>query len=380
MKNMKTIYTLFLLVAAAFAQSNAAPKAVNLETGTDPHPQLVNAKVQTVDASRGLRPVVDALLKQQGPLWIGYVIPTERKERTMCCFDNWNGSMVNGCCGGCKLENREGGFNVGRLDGANCNLEPADFAFVFLRAEGGKITKTRAFSRDCALDAAGLSVYWLTGVKAPESVALLSGLVRADDFDAEKGKHVGSQAILAIAIHNDPSVDVALESFLAPNMSRKIRQETAMWLGEERGEKGLAILRRAIKSDSDERFREQALFGFTQAPNGAGLKDLLDLAKNDSSPKVRGQAIFWLAQAGSRKEGEAITAAIENDPDTQVKERAVFALSQMPESEGVPLLINVAKTNKNPAIRKKAIFWLGQSKDPRGLQFLEEILFGTKSN
>jgi HEAT repeat protein len=375
MKNMN-LFAIFILLAAGFAQT----KPVNLETGTDPHPQLVNAKVQTLDASSGLRPVVDNLVKQAGPLWIGYVIPTERKERTMCCFDNWDGGRINGCCSGCKLENREGNFSIGRMDGSNCNLEPADYAFVFLRAEGGKITKTRAFSRDCALDAAGLNVYWLTSVKAPESVALLSGIVRSDEIDPDKGKRIGSQAVFAIAIHNDPSVDAALESFLAPSMPDKIRREAAMWLGAERGEKGLVILRKAIKNDPDEGFREHALFGFAQAENNTGLKDLLDLGKTDPSTRVRGQAIFWLAQAGSRKVGEEITAVIENDPDTDVKKKAVFALSQMPHEEGVPLLINVAKTNKNPVVRKQAIFWLGQTHDPRALDFLEEILFAGKKN
>src|SRR6476659_1773817 len=107
-----------LLVATSFAQS--AP--VNLETGTDPKPHWTNAKVQNVDASGGLKPVVDRLSKEQGPLWIAYLIPTQRKERSMCCFDNWNGMSNSGCCLGCKLESREGGFNMGRVEGANCNL------------------------------------------------------------------------------------------------------------------------------------------------------------------------------------------------------------------------------------------------------------------
>jgi hypothetical protein len=373
----KLFLLLALLAASGFAQTNAKP--LNLETTTEPHPQLTNAKIQTIDASAGLRPAVDNFLKQQGPLWIGYTIPTERKERTMCCFDNWESSR-NGCCGGCRLEGNRENFNIGRRDDANCDLEPADYAFIFLRAEGGKITKSRAFSRDCALDTAGLNVYWLSGVKAPESVALLAGLVRANAATESENKHVGMQSVYSIAIHNDPSVDATLESFLAPDMPRHLRQEAAMWLGAERGEKGLAILRRVIKADPDEKFREQALFGFAQAENGAGLKDLVDLAKNDPSTKVRGQAIFWLAQAGGRKEAGEITAAIENDPDTEVKKRAVFALTQMPHDDGVPMLIHVAKTNKNPAVRKSAIFWLGQSKDPRALDFLEEILFGSKTN
>jgi HEAT repeat protein len=44
------------------------------------------------------------------------------------------------------------------------------------------------------------------------------------------------------------------------------------------------------------------------------------------------------------------------------------------------LLIHVAKTNKNAAVRREAIRWLGQTQDPRSLQFLEEILLGSKAN
>jgi HEAT repeat protein len=298
----------------------------------------------------------------------------------MCCFNYRNGA--DGCCTGCKLENREGSYGVGTSNDSNCSqhLEPTDYAFVFLRADGGHITKTRVFSADCAVDAAGLPFYWLTGVKAPESVALLAALVRSNDTGPDEGRRIGSNAVMAIAMHNDASVDPTLESFLAQGMPSKLRQDTAFWLGNERGEKGLEILRKAIKNDPDERFREKALFGFSQAENGAGLKDLLDLAKTDPSTRVRGQAIFWLAQAGGRKVAADINSMIENDPDTELKKKAVFALTQMPQDEGVPMLINVAKTNKNPAVRKQAIFWLGQSKDPRALDFLEEILFGGKAN
>lgn len=367
--------TFAFLLLAGLAIAQTVP--VNLETGTDPKPHIANAKIQTVDASAGLRPVVDRLTKEQGPLWMAYTIPTQRKERLMCCFDYRNGA--DGCCAGCNLDNRESGYGVGTFNNGRCtqHLEPTDYAFVFLRAEGGHITKTRVFSADCAVDAAGLPFYWLTGVKASESVALLAGLVRSDDIDPDKGKPIGSNAIMAIAMHNDPSADPALEGFLAQGMPAKVRQDTAFWIGNERGEKGLPILRKAIKNDPDVEFRRRAVFAFTQVENGGGLKDLLDIAKTDPSTRVRGEAIFWLAQAGGRKVAKDITDVIENDPDTELKKKAVFALTQMPHDEGVPMLINVAKTNKNAAVRKQAIFWLGQSKDPRALDFLEEILFGT---
>src|SRR3954462_11085648 len=133
MKNMKRT-AIFVLLLAAVGFTQTKPAGINLETGTDPHPKLVNTKMQTLDACSGLRPVVDRLTKEQGPLWIAYLIPTQRKERTMCCFDNWNGVAANGCCSGCRLENKEGSFNVGTMKGENCNLEPSDHAFIFLRS------------------------------------------------------------------------------------------------------------------------------------------------------------------------------------------------------------------------------------------------------
>src|SRR5438309_441654 len=107
MKTFNLIFVLGLLLSVSSAQS----KPLNLETSTDPHPKLTNAKLQTLDASSGLRTVVDGLLKQQGPLWFAYLIPTQRKERTMCCFDSWEGSRKDGCCGGCNLEHSNSSFN-----------------------------------------------------------------------------------------------------------------------------------------------------------------------------------------------------------------------------------------------------------------------------
>jgi hypothetical protein len=302
----------------------------------------------------------------------------ERKERTMCCFDNWDEYRSrSGCCMGCRLESRGGNSFEGTTDDSNCKpLEPSAMAFIFLRSENHQLTKVRTFSTDCGLDAEGLPVYWMDGVPAPQSVAYLAGLARAEIAKGENyKKSLGVQAVRAVALHDDASADKVLEELLRPETPSWIRREAALFTGLERGKAGLAILRTAMKLNSaDDKFREQALIGFSQSNDRDGLKDLIEIGRTDPSPKVRGQAIFWLAQAGGRKEAEQITDAIENDPDSQVKKRAVFALSQMPEGEGVTQLINLAKNNKNPVVRKEAIRWLGQTHDPRALDFLEQLL------
>jgi hypothetical protein len=360
------IATLMLCCAAMVTAQEATPK-----------PKISNAKLQDISASAGLKAAVDGLVqKQTGPLWIGYRIPAAAKDRTMCCFDSVDGaeSAKNRCCMGCKLESGKGSSFNGTI--SDCAPpEPLPYAFIFLRAEEKQIMKVRVYSPDCALDFANLPVYWLEGVKPEQSIDLLSGMVSTETNEGSyRKKDPEHQAVMAIALHDVPAADSALEKMIQPGQRPSLRENVAFWLGVERGKKGLELLRKYVRDDPDDRMREKGTFAFSQGKEPEALKDLIGMARHDESPRVRGQAIFWLAQKGSRKAAEQITDAIENDPETEVKKKAVFALSQMHDADAVPRLINVAKTNKNPVVRKQAIFWLGQMNDPRALDFLEEIL------
>ena len=363
MKTTKSAIAIALLLAVS-AVVAAAQK-----------PKVSNAKLQELSAGSSLKATVDGLVqKQAGPLWIGYRIPTAAKERTLCCFDSVEQfKNSDKCCMGCRMESENGGSFNGTV--SNCSQpEPLPYAFVFLRATGGQIGKVRVYSADCALEFANLPLYWLEDVKPEQSVDLLTGLALAPDVGDSYEKKLTHQAIMAIAMHDTPAADAALEKLIQPSQRESLRENVAFWLGVERGKKGVELLHKYIKEDPDDNVRAKGTFAFSQSKEPEALKDLIDMARHDQSPHVRGQAIFWLAQIGSRKEAAQITDAIENDPDTEVKKKAVFALSQMHDGQAVPLLIQLAKTNKNPAVRKQAIFWLGQSHDPRALDFLEELL------
>ena len=341
-----------------------------------PKPKISNAKLQQLSASAGLKATIDGLVqKQTAPLWIGYRIPTAAKDRTMCCFDSIDQFQnSSGCCMGCRMESEKGSSFNGT--NSNCSQpEALPYAFVFFRADQKKIMKIRVYSADCALDFANLPLYWLEDVKPEQSVELLAGMVTTEDSEnTNRHKDPGRQAVMAIAMHDTPAADAALEHMIQPGQSVSLREDVAFWLGVERGKKGLELLRKYIKEDPDDRVREKGTFAFSQSKEPEALQELISMARHDQSPHVRGQAIFWLAQIGGRKEAAQITQAIEDDPETDVKKKAVFALSQMHDADAVPRLINVAKTNKNPVVRKQAIFWLGQMNDPRALDFLEEIL------
>jgi hypothetical protein len=278
---------------------------------------------------------------------------------------------------GCSVESNGSGSFVDSA--SDCEPpEPLRYAFVFLRKEQKQIQKIRVYSAGCGLDFANLPLYWLENVSPSESVALLSNLVvtpaQETDGKNEKKSNLADHAIMAIALHDDPSADSALEKLIQPGQSERTRERVAFWLGVERGKKGFELLRKYVKDDPNEHFRGKAVFGFAQSKEPEALRELISIARNDSSAHVRGQAIFWLGQIGGRKEAEQITEAIENDPETEVKKRAVFALAQMHNGEGIPLLIGVAKTNKNPVVRREAIRWLGMTNDARALDYLEQIL------
>jgi hypothetical protein len=379
MKFLKSLpIAISILLGCGFAaHGQTQQQVVKVEQSAAQKPKIANAKLQELSAATGLKPAIDSVVqKQAGPLWIGYRIPAAAKERTMCCFDSVDSisRQKGNCCLGCKMQSDKGGSFNGTV--SDCSPpEPLPYAFVFLRAEEKQITRVRVYSADCALDFAGLPLYWLEDVKPEQSVDLLTGMAVADGEEDHYGRKPGKQAIImAIAMHDVPAADAALEKLIQPTQPATLREDVAFWLGVERGKRGVELLRKYIKEDPNERVREKGTFAFSQSKEPEALKELIDMARHDASSRVRGQAIFWLAQIGSKKEAEQITQAIENDPDTEVKKKAVFALSQMHDADAVPRLINLAKTNKNPVVRKQAIFWLGQSNDPRALDFLEQIL------
>jgi len=141
-------------------------------------PNATNAKVQEVSAAGGLKAAFDAIVqKQDAAAWIGYRIPTTGKERTMCCFDSWDGYENSGrCCGGCKLESGKGNtFNGTRSD---CSPPEAfKYSFVLFRVESRQLMRVRNYSADCALDFGGLPLYWIENVNPGQSVTLLTDLV-----------------------------------------------------------------------------------------------------------------------------------------------------------------------------------------------------------
>jgi hypothetical protein len=321
-------------------------------------PRLTNAKLGTRAFAGGVDQLKALLASQSQPAWAGYAVPIVPGDRQSCCYYSNNG----GSWSGCRLEPHDTASAPPQQPSGPVRLEPSKDLHVLLRVENGTVSKIRSFTGECELDAGGLPVIWLTGVRPADSLALLDSFASKD-------------AISAISLHSDPGADAYLEKYIAPGRPESIRRHVSFWLGSARGRRGYELLKQLLSSDGQgDQVREHALHGLSVSKEPDALKLLIEIAKSDRSSRVRGQALFWLAQKAGKQAVPAIQNAIDNDPEFKVKERAVFALSQLPKDEGVPLLIDVARNNKSNEVRRKAMFWLGQSKDPKAAKFFEELL------
>lgn len=252
-----------------------------LAAGQSPARNFTNAQVETRQATQTVEREIAGIAARKDARWVGYRIAVTRGRRSMDCFER-----------------------------SRIALEPAAEILVLARLEAGTIVRLRTATPDCEIDAGGLPMVWLDGVKADDSVAWLTSLINAIPAAGERFDRVVRPALVALAMHEGP----------------------------------------------------------------AATRSLVAIARDHSVARVRSDALFWLGQRAGNEAVAAIADAIDRDPETEVKRRAVFALSQLPKDDGVPKLIEVARNNKNAAVRKQAMFWLGQSNDPRALRFFEEVL------
>ncbi len=211
-----------------------------------PPPGVTNAKIETRSGAAGLAAVVKAeLAVLRGPAWLGWSVPTTDRGSSCC----WSGDDSGGAsCRGCRLEGERRFDVVGRSDEA-VKLEGSDRLRVLLRAEGGRVSKIRAFSEDCPLDAGGLPLVWIEDVRPADSVAQLVTFVGQPVSDARSGKRLDDGALAAIASHADASADAALERYVAPEQPLELRKKAAFWMGVSRGARGYEVLRRLVKDD-----------------------------------------------------------------------------------------------------------------------------------
>jgi hypothetical protein len=252
-----------------------------------PPMHLENAQLVVREA--GANPAAtfaSVLAAQREPGWIGYSIPGGR-GRSMCCFEFWDGEPRGG--GGCRLE-REGSFGEGRRKGP-VPLEDDGHVVVLMRASAGQIEKVRTFSSDCALDAGGRSVAWLSGLDEAQSVRLLAPLAGNDV------RKVADGAMHALSAHAGRASVDALISLAKRDSSTRTRGQALFWLAQRAGEEARSAITQAIEDDPETDVKKKAVFALSQLPKDEGVPLLIRTAKQNRNPDVRRQAMFWLGQS-----------------------------------------------------------------------------------
>jgi len=207
---------------AAPAQDSASAVPEKAQTASAAHamPQVENGKVAQREVKASLTEEVDEWTKATDKTqWLGYAVPAVSSERRTCC-GNYGGDWNSESCGPCRLESAGNGNNY-NLRRGDVKLEGPANLLVLLRAEHRKIARVRAVSDDCTLDAAGLQVTWLTGVKPAESVRLL--VARGEAFptdDPARFRRAPASAQRRVSRLVAGTSRVAAASISAPDSSR----------------------------------------------------------------------------------------------------------------------------------------------------------------
>jgi hypothetical protein len=174
---------------------------------------LINAKVDTRSAAAGLEREFRALLATQPqPAWIGYTVPA-----------------VGGVQLGCELVS------------SVIHLEAPDHAVVLYRVESNAVTRIRALSPECEIDAGGVPVHWIADVQPAESVEVLKKFITSDP-----GQAVRARGAISALVVSKEGIPVLIE-LAKTTQNAEVRKQAMSSLGRSRDPRALAFFEDVLK-------------------------------------------------------------------------------------------------------------------------------------
>jgi HEAT repeats len=235
-------------------------------------PVVTNGTLDARAVTRGLEREVAAIAERStAPTWIGYAVTVPTRDHDETC---WSGDS--------RFVSRP--LTTLKLEGPN-------ELFVLYRVANKQVERIKIASAACPIDAAGLTLHWLSGVTSTESLDFLMTFTSGD-----AGRRLANSAVVAIALHGDPaSLDRLL--MLARNAKDgHVRGDALFWVAQRAGDKAAGTITDAIERDPDTEVKKRAVFALSQLPPDEAVTRLMDVARNNRNREVRRQAMFWLGQ------------------------------------------------------------------------------------
>lgn len=233
--------------------------------------QIVNARMETRQATRGLDAEIQTVAAQGAPAWVAYRVSTLRGPQHMCNSNSWTSSKVM--------------------------LEPASELTILVRVENGRVDRLQTVTPDCEVDAGGLPVVWLEGITPAQSAAWLTTEIRSADTSGQRESRVVQSALAALIWHpgNEP-----LDTLVAAARDDRrpfARSQALFWLSQRAGQQAVGAIRNAVDNDPETDVKRKAVFALSQLPKNEGVPLLIEIAQNNRNREVRKQAMFWLGQS-----------------------------------------------------------------------------------
>lgn len=284
-------------------------------------------------------------------------------------------------------------------------VETRNLGVFTLRDATGQIVRVEIYNLGRRREYGGYPVYWLGRASNEESLNFLRAII-----EQSKSDDMASDAVRAVAMHDDrrvpefleriarstafdsvraqavrslgePPVSDATREYLAQlardeRESTDVRRAAISAYGRSRDAQALTFLQGVYNSFTSRDLKRTALANISRNQNNdAAAGFLIRVATQESDQELRKQAVSRLGEiAGDRALGTLKEMVGKSDADTELQKQAVVAIARRPVAESVPLLINIARTHTKPEIRKQAFVLLGRTGDPTAVEFLKSVL------
>jgi hypothetical protein len=297
--------------------------------------------------------------------WASWQVPAVEGAPAWCCYGSWKDHDDTPMT--CRLDGSQQGY------GTRDDHKTTDTVKVYVRSAGGKIDRVQVLAASCPVETR--TPVQPIDVAADDSARWLTGQVKESRTDAITGQPIGEGALAALAMHRGDLARDAMTEFARRDASADTRKWSVFWLSMLRGQEGADITSSVMFGDQDSEVREHAAFALSQSKSPRKTQDLVRLGNTDKVGSVRARAWFWLAQTGAAEAEQSIGAALKQDTDDDVREQAILALSQLPGERATKALIGVAEDRSySQEQRKRAVFWLSQSQSDAAQAYLEKVL------